>query len=96
MNLNPFLDLIVTVLNLYGIVLLVWVIMSLLLAFNLINRYHPFVQKLSLVLFQLTEPILRPIRRFLPDLGNIDISPVIVFLLIQFINNVIRTYFYTY
>ena len=96
MNLNPFIDLIIVVLKLYTWVLVAWIIVSWLLHFNIINRYSNFVAKLSQVLYQLTQPVLRPIQRVLPNFGGIDISPIIVFLIIRFIINVLYTYFYAY
>lgn len=94
MNLNPFIDLISTILTLYNWVLIVWIILSWLTAFNIVNRYQPFVQKLSYALHQLTEPILSRIRRFMPDLGAIDLAPIVLFLLLHFIQRVLYTYFY--
>jgi YggT family protein len=96
MNINPFIDLIVAVLNLYGWVLVLWIIISWLISFDIINRHSPFVAKISEVLFKLTEPVLRRVRRYMPDLGAIDISPIVVFLFIHFLTNVLHTYFYTY
>jgi YggT family protein len=96
MNINPFIDIIVTVLNLYGWVLMLWIIVSMLISFDVINRYNPFVAKISEFLYKLTEPVLRRIRRYMPDLGVVDLSPVIVFLAIRFITNVLHTYFYTF
>jgi YggT family protein len=60
-----------------------------LLAFNVINAYNPFVRSLWNALRAVTEPLLRPIRRFMPDLGGIDISPVILLLGCLFVQAVI-------
>ncbi|MGH1479664.1 MAG: YggT family protein [Geminicoccales bacterium] len=59
------------------------VIMSWLVQFGVINRGSPFVNQIGEFLYKLTEPALRPIRNFLPDLGGIDISPVILIILIH-------------
>ena len=96
MIMNPFLQLIISVLNLYGWVIIVHLILSWLIHFEIINRYNQFVQRVSHMTFKLTEPVLAPIRRVLPDLGGIDISPIVVFLLIQFITNSILKYAYSF
>ena len=96
MNINPFIDLIVTILNMYGWIMMAWIIVSLLVAFDLINRRNQFVTLVWDALYKMTEPVLRRIRRYMPDLGAIDLSPVIVFLAIQFISNFLYTYFYTF
>ena len=96
MNINPFIDLIITILNLYGWILISWIIVSLLITFDVINRYNPFVAKISEALYKMTEPVLRRIRRYMPDLGVVDISPIIVFIVIRFVSNFLYTYFYSY
>ncbi|MFN7038810.1 MAG: YggT family protein [Alphaproteobacteria bacterium] len=95
MNLNPFLDLILTVLNLYKLALSVWIILSWLIAFNIVNRYQPFVQKLSYVLDRLIEPALAVIRRYIPSVGGVDLSSIILFLLIGFFKSFLLTYLYS-
>jgi len=96
MNVNPFIDLIVAALNIYGWIMLAWIIISLLITFDIVNRHQPFVYRLSEALYKMTEPLLRRIRRYMPDIGVVDISPIVVFLGIRFISNVLYTYFYTY
>lgn len=61
------------------------VIFSWLFAFNVINARNQFVGMVGDFLFRITEPALRPIRRILPDLGGIDISPIILLLIIFFL-----------
>jgi YggT family protein len=68
------------------------VIMSWLIAFNVVNTRNQFVAMVADFLFRITEPALRPIRRFMPNLGGIDISPIILFLIIIFIRYVIALY----
>tara|TARA_B100000989_G_scaffold272496_1_gene229984 strand:- start:110 stop:397 length:288 start_codon:yes stop_codon:yes gene_type:complete len=87
--LYPVINLISTVIYLYTLVLLAWVILSLLISFDIVNRYQPLVQKIYTALNRMTEPALRPIRKFLPDLGGIDISPIILLLLLQFVNDML-------
>jgi YggT family protein len=83
--LNPLIDLILTVMHLYNYVLFAWMILSMLMSFNIVNRYQPVVQKLNFALFKLTDPLLNPIRKHMPDLGGIDISPIVLILLFNFI-----------
>lgn len=96
MNLNPFINLIVTILNVYGWILIIWIILSILISFDIINRYNPVVSKISHALYKLTEPVLGKIRKYMPDFGVIDISPIIVFLAIRLITDMLYTYLYTY
>lgn len=74
-------------LNLYTWVLIASAIFSWLYAFNVINSSNSFVNSLGTFFYNVTEPVLRPIRRILPDLGGIDISPIVVLLLIFFIRS---------
>ena len=82
---NPIIWLILTVLNLYFYVILAVVIMSWLIGFNVINGANPYVRQISYALHRLTEPLLGPIRRFLPDFGGIDISPIILIFALMFL-----------
>ncbi|MBI1364980.1 MAG: YggT family protein [Alphaproteobacteria bacterium] len=66
------------VIQLYIFVIFVTVILSWLLAFNVINRHNQFVDAVWRTCLALTEPLLRPIRRVLPSMGGIDISPIIL------------------
>jgi YggT family protein len=79
-------------LQLYVIILIAAVVMSWLIAFNVVNTRNQFVAMLADFLYRLTEPALRPIRRMMPNLGGIDISPIILFLIILFIRLVIGMY----
>lgn len=74
-------------LNLYTWVLIASAIFSWLYAFNVINSRNQFVNAIGSFLFNVTEPVLRPIRRILPNLGGIDISPIIILLIIFFIRS---------
>ncbi|MBP2613547.1 YggT family protein [Rhizobium pusense] len=74
-------------LNLYTWVLIGSAIFSWLYAFNVINSRNQFVNAIGSFLFNVTEPVLRPIRRVLPNLGGIDISPIIMLLIIFFIRS---------
>ncbi|MEK1903225.1 MULTISPECIES: YggT family protein [unclassified Rhizobium] len=86
-------------LNLYWYVIIASAIFSWLYAFNVINSNNQFVNQLGMFFYNATEPALRPIRRFLPNLGGIDISPIILLLIIIFIqailNNPIKPFLYS-
>jgi YggT family protein len=83
------LDFISYLIGLYMWVVIAAVILSWLIAFNVINTYNPFVRALWQALTAVTEPLLRPIRRMLPDLGGVDISPMILLLLCLGVNYVV-------
>lgn len=74
---------------LYIYILVASVIFSWLIAFNVINLHNNFVRSVWQGLNALTEPLLRPIRNMMPDLGGLDISPIVVLLGIEFIRRVI-------
>jgi YggT family protein len=77
------------VIQLYIYFIFASVILSWLIAFNVINPYNQFVRSLWQAFNALTEPALRPIRRWLPDLGGIDISPLVLILICVFIQWVV-------
>ena len=81
-------------LNLYTWILIASAIFSWLYAFNVINSSNQFVNSVGRFLYNVTEPVLRPIRRILPDLGGIDLSPIIVLLLIFFLRSLMWTSIY--
>ena len=89
---NSLILLILTVLDIYTWIVIAAVVMSWLVAFNVINFNNQFVRQINYVLHRLTEPLLGPIRRFLPDLGGIDISPVVLLLGLFFVKNLIIEY----
>lgn len=61
-------------------IFIVQMVLSLLVAFNVVNTYNEFVRRLMYALDRVTEPVLRPIRRFMPDLGGLDFSPMVLIL----------------
>ena len=77
------------VLQLYVYVLIAAAVLSWLVAFNVVNPRNPIVAAIGQFLYAITEPVLRPIRRLLPNMGGIDISPIIVILIIFFIQSVL-------
>ncbi len=86
---NPFLWLIMEILFIYRWIIIVMIVMSWLLAFNVINSSNNYVRQVAYALRRLTEPLLGPIRRLLPDLGGIDISPIVLILAILFIEQLV-------
>jgi YggT family protein len=88
------LDIILVVLDLYVWLLIASAILSWLIAFNVVNTRNQFVAAVAEFLYKITEPVLRPIRNFLPSFGGLDISPIIVILIIMFIQRVIGYYIY--
>lgn len=86
-------ELIYVVLDLYKWCLIAFVIMSWLIQFNVVNTYNRFVFSVNDFLYKITEPALRPIRRIVPNLGGIDISPVILILIIWFLQRLLERNF---
>ena len=83
--LNPIAALIIAFLDIYKWVVIAAVIVSWLTAFNVINSHNNFVRSLLRALYALTEPVFRPIRKILPPMGGFDLSPLIVFVIIMFL-----------
>jgi YggT family protein len=79
------LSLIDLILNIYSWIIIATVVMSWLIGFNIINGHNDIVRQIRYALYRLTEPVMAPIRRILPDLGSIDISPIVVLIAIWFI-----------
>jgi YggT family protein len=86
---NALLWLIDELIDIYIWLLIAQAVLSWLLAFGVINRYNRVVTTIGDFLWRITEPLLRPIRRVLPDLGGIDISPVILILLLVFLRRLL-------
>lgn len=94
MNLNPFINLINSILSLYSFVLVAWLILGILVRFDIVNKHQLFVRKINLFGMQLFEPLFAQIRKVIPVIGGVDFSPIIVFLLINFIKEFLFTYLY--
>jgi YggT family protein len=88
----PFADFIVTVLQIYIYVLIVQVVLSWLIAFNVLNTRNRFVYQIAEIAYKLTEPALRPIRRIIPSVGGLDLSPIVLILLIGLIQRLVAWY----
>jgi len=85
----PLIGFLVLVIDLYIWVVIASAILSWLIAFNVVNTNNRFVYSVADMLYRVTEPALRPIRSILPNLGGIDISPVILILFLLFIRDVV-------
>jgi len=79
-------------LSLYMWIVIIAAIFSWLVAFNVVNVRSPVVGMVGDFLYRITEPTLRPIRNLLPNLGGLDISPVILFFIIIFLQKCIQLY----
>jgi len=88
-NMIPLLQFISWLLELYITVVIIAVIFSWLIAFGVINTHNQFVRLIADALYKLTEPALRPIRNALPDLGGLDLSPIVLIIAIVFIRSVV-------
>ena len=89
---NAFLILIDQIISIYLYTLIAYVILTLLIQFDLINRYNRFIDALVRGLITLHEPLLIQIRKILPFIANMDFSPVIVILLLSFLKNLITDF----
>ena len=84
--------LLLQILKLYSYVVIANVIISWLITFNILNTQNRFVYSILEFTYRLTDPILNKIRRFLPNLGSLDISPIILLLLIWFVEMCMKLY----
>jgi YggT family protein len=88
------LNIILIVLDIYIWLLIAAAVLSWLVAFNVVNTRNQVVAMVGDMLYRLTEPALRPIRNFLPNLGGLDVSPVVLILIIILIKDIIVRYIY--
>ena len=86
---NAIFDLILALLGFYRLVLIATIIMSWLFTFGVINQYNNIVSTIWQICTALTEPVLRPIRNVLPSMGGLDLSPLVVFFGILFLESFI-------
>ena len=90
---NSLIILVDTIISLYIWALVIHVVLTWLVTFKVVNTSNRFVYMVGNFLFRLTEPVLRPIRRVLPQLGGIDISPVVLIIGLWFVRNLMYEYF---
>ena len=88
------LDVILILLDLYLYIVIAAAVLSWLVAFNVVNTRNPIVAMIADFLYRITEPVFRPIRNFLPNLGGIDFSPLIALLIIYLLKRWIGDYIY--
>ena len=89
---NSLLFLIIQIISLYKFVLIIYIITTWLISFNVINTSNRFVYSLMEILYKLSEPSLRIVRKYIPNFGSIDISPIIVYLALEFFQRLIIEY----
>ena len=89
---NSLLGLIIQIIDLYKLVLLIYIIATWLISFNIVNTSNRFIYRFMEILYRLSEPSLRLVRKYVPTFGNIDISPIIVYLLLWFIQSLLIEY----
>ena len=89
---NSLLGLLIQIIGLYQFLLLIYIISTWLISFNIINTSNRLVYGIMDALYRLCEPILKLIRQYLPNLGSIDISPVVVYLLLWFVKSLLIEY----
>jgi YggT family protein len=87
---NAFILLLDRIIYLYVWVLIINAVLSWLVAFSVLNTQNRFVYSVLEITYKLTDPPLNYIRRFLPNLGSIDISPVVLILLIYFVSDLLK------
>ena len=81
-----------SIVSIYIWILIINAVLSWLIAFNILNTSNRLVYSLLDVSYKMTDPLLRPIRNFLPNLGGIDISPVVLILILMFLRNLVFEY----
>jgi YggT family protein len=81
----PVIRVVIAILDLYWYLVIIQAVISWLIAFNVINTYSRPVAMVLDFLYRITEPLLRPIRQFMPSFGGLDVSPVILLLIIWLI-----------
>ena len=87
--LGPIIDIAIAVIRFYTWLVIAAAIMSWLVAFGVVNTYNRLVHTLNDFLFRITEPALRPLRRFIPSLGGVDITPVVLIFILWLISDIL-------
>ena len=89
---NSLFDLIIQIINLFQFVLIIYIVLTWLVNFNIINTSNRFVYSILDALYRLCEPSLNFVRRYLPTFGAIDLSPIVVYLALWFIKSLFIEY----
>ena len=92
---NPIIWLLQELISLYWWIVIIAVVMSWLVAFGVVNTFHPFARGVVRFLDAVTEPVFRQVRRVIPPIGGLDLSPLIVLILLEFLSMSID-YVYTH
>lgn len=93
---KPIVYVLIQIISLYRYILIIAAIFSWLIAFNVVNTRNQFISAVAEFLYRITEPVLGPIRRRLPNFGGLDISPIIVFFLLLLIEIYLTDYVYPF
>ncbi|MDH6261400.1 MULTISPECIES: YggT family protein [Bradyrhizobium] len=93
---KPIVYVLIQIISLYRYILIIAAIFSWLIAFNVVNTRNQFISAVAEFLYRITEPLLGPIRRRLPNFGGLDISPIILFFLLLLIEIYLSDYVYPY
>jgi YggT family protein len=88
--LNPIAALLIEILEIYKWIVILAVVVSWLTAFNVINVHNNFVRTVLRILMALTEPVFRPVRKVIPAVAGLDLSPIVVFVIIWFLQYTIQ------
>lgn len=94
MNLNPFVILLTNIISLYTTGFIIWIILSWLIRFQIINGYQTLVKQIMKFGGRIFEPPMIQIRRIIPPIGGIDLSPIFLFMLLNFTKEFLFTYLY--
>jgi YggT family protein len=86
----PFLRLMIQVISLYKLMLVIYIILGWLEAFNVVNRYNQLIYGTHNFLFRIIEPVLTPIRRIMPNFGGFDLSAIVLFFGLYFVNDILH------
>lgn len=92
--LNPFIDILSMAIDLALLALLVWVVLGLLIQFNIVNAHQPVIARVQFTLGRIFNPMLQPIRKYMPDLGGIDLSPIVLILALKFVQSAMYHWLY--
>jgi YggT family protein len=93
---NPIIWLLQALISLYWWIVIIAVVMSWLIAFGVVNTFNPFARGVVRFLDAITEPVFRQIRRVIPPIGGLDLSPLIVLILLEFLSRSIDYVYYHY
>ena len=94
MFLYTLIEIVSLLINVIVVAVIIQFVLSLLLAFNVVNRHNGFVDAVWTAINAILEPVLRPIRRIMPNVSGLDLSPIILFIIIFFIKAIIGYYIY--